>query len=152
MSHYDDADGAVGKPSRRSPRGGSRARLRRRITAWASISLTAILVIAALGAYVEYRNVVDSLHHVAITDLGKRPQKYTNALNILLIGSDSRQGANKRFGASLVGGGQRSDTVIVLHISPGRHRATVLSFPRDSMVPTYACAAQGKAAQARWRT
>jgi LCP family protein required for cell wall assembly len=144
MSHNDDADGAVGKPSGRSPRGSSRARLRRRIAAWASISLTAILVIAALGAYVEYRNVVDSIHHVAITDLGKRPPKYTNALNILLIGSDSRQGANKRFGASLVDGGQRSDTVIVLHISPGRHRATVLSFPRDSMMPTYACAAHGK--------
>ena len=32
----------------------------------------------------------------------------------------------------------------MLHISPGRHRATVLSFPRDSMVPTYACAAHGK--------
>ena len=61
-----------------------------------------------------------------------------------MIGSDSRNGANKRFGESLAGGPQRSDTVIVLHISPGRHRATVLSFPRDSMVPTYACAAHGK--------
>lgn len=143
MSHNDDADGAGGQPSRRSPWGGSRARLRRRVAAWASISLTAVLVIAALGAYVEYRNVVDSIHHVAITDLGKRPPKYTNALNVLLIGSDSRAGANKRFGASLAGAGQRSDSVIVLHISPGRHRATVLSFPRDSMVPTYACAAHG---------
>jgi LCP family protein required for cell wall assembly len=143
MSRNDDADGAGRQPSRRSPRGGSRARLRRRIAAWASISLTAVLVIAALGAYVEYRNVVDSIHHVSITDLGKRPPKYTNALNILLIGSDSRAGANRRFGASLADGGQRSDTVIVLHISPGRHRATVLSFPRDSMVPTYACAAHG---------
>jgi LCP family protein required for cell wall assembly len=141
MSHYGDADGTGGRAARRSPRRRSRARLRRRIAAWASISLTAVLVIAALGAYVEYRNVVDSIHHVAITGLGKRPPKYTDALNILLIGSDSRAGANRKFGASLADGGQRSDTVIVLHISPGRHRATVLSFPRDSMVPTYACAA-----------
>jgi LCP family protein required for cell wall assembly len=143
MSRYDDVDGAGGQVPRRSPRSGSRARLRRRIAAWVSIGMTTILVIAALGAYVEYRNVVDSIHHVAISDLGKRPPKYTNALNILLIGSDSRAGANRRFGASLVDGGQRSDTVIVLHISPGRHRATVLSFPRDSMVPTYSCAARG---------
>ena len=146
MSHYDDVDAAGasaagGPAARRSPRSGSRARLGRRIAAWVSIGLTAVLVIASLGFYLEYRNVVDSIHHVAITDLGKRPPKYTNALNILLIGSDSRAGANRRFGASLVDGGQRSDTVIVLHISPGRHRATVLSFPRDSMVPTYACAA-----------
>lgn len=143
MSH-NDAGGTGGQPSRRRPRGSSRARLRRRIAAWTSISLTAVLVIAALGAYTEYRNVVDSIHHVAITGLGPRPPKYTNALNILVIGSDSRAGANRRFGASLADGGQRSDTVIVLHISPGRHRATVLSFPRDSMVPTYSCAAHGK--------
>lgn len=143
MSH-NDAGGPGGQPSRRRPWGGSRARLRRRIVAWASVSLTAVLVIAALGAYAEYRNVVDSIHHVAITGLGPRPPKYTNALNILLIGSDSRAGANRRFGASLADGGQRSDTVIMLHISPGRRRATVLSFPRDSMVPTYSCAAHGK--------
>ena len=142
-SPYDDVDDTGGKASRRGPRSGSRARLRRRVAAWLSISLTAVLVVAALGAYAEYRNVVDSIHRVSITGLGKRPPKYTNALNILLIGSDSRAGANKRFGASLTDAGQRSDTVIVLHISPGRHRATVISFPRDSMVPTYSCAAHG---------
>jgi LCP family protein required for cell wall assembly len=30
---------------------------------------------------------------------------------------------------------------MILHISPGRHHATVLSIPRDSMVPTVACPA-----------
>src|SRR5450432_3605575 len=144
MSRYDDVGGADEPASTRGPRGNSRRHLRRRIAAWVSVGLTFVLVAAALGAYVEYRNVVDSIHRVKITDLGPRPPKYTNALNILLIGSDSRQGANKRFGASLADGGQRSDTVILLHISPGRHRATVLSFPRDSMMPTYACAAHGK--------
>jgi LCP family protein required for cell wall assembly len=138
MSHYD-VDDAGGQAPRRATRGGSPSRRRRRIAAWTSVCLTAVLVAVALGAYGEYRNVVDSIHHVAITGLGKRPPQYTNAVNILMIGSDSRNGANKRFGESLAGGPQRSDTVIVLHISPGRHRATVLSFPRDSMVPTYAC-------------
>src|SRR5450432_1518765 len=143
MSRYDDVGGADEPASTRGPRGNSRRHLRRRIAAWVSVGLTFVLVAAALGAYVEYRNVVDSIHHVAITDLGPRPPKYTNALNILLIGSDSRAGANKKFGASLADGGQRSDTVILLHLSPGRHRATVISFPRDSVVPTLACAAHG---------
>lgn len=143
MSRYDDVGGADGPASPRSPRGGSRRRLRRRIAAWVSVSLTFVLVVAALGAYVEYRNVVDSIHRVNITDLGKRPPKYTNALNLLVIGSDSRKGANKRFGASLADGPQRSDTVMLLHLSPGRHGATVVSFPRDSTVPILDCAARG---------
>jgi LCP family protein required for cell wall assembly len=145
MSRYDDVGGADEPASTRGPRGNSRRHLRRRIAAWVSVGLTFVLVAAALGAYVEYRNVVDSIHRVKITDLGKRPPKYTSALNILLIGSDSRKGRNKRFGAGadLVDGPQRSDTVILLHISPGRHGATVISFPRDSTVPILACAARG---------
>jgi LCP family protein required for cell wall assembly len=34
-----------------------------------------------------------------------------------------------------------SDTIMVVHVSPGRHRATVLNIPRDTMVPQYGCAA-----------
>ena len=30
---------------------------------------------------------------------------------------------------------------MIVHISPGRHLVTVLSIPRDTMVPMYACAA-----------
>ncbi len=151
MSRYDDVGGADGPAPPRGPRGRSRPHLRRRsrphlrrrIAAWVSVSLTFVLVVAALGAYVEYRNVVASIHRVTITDLGKRPPKYTSALNLLVIGSDSRKGANRRFGASLADGLQRSDTVMLLHLSPGRHGATVVSFPRDSTVPILACAARG---------
>lgn len=143
MSRYDDVGGADGPAARHGPRGRSRRHLRRRIAAWVSISLTFVLVVATLGAYVEYRNVVDSIHRVSITGLGKRPPKYTNALNVLVIGSDSRKGRNKRFGAQLADGPQRSDTVMLLHLSPGRHHATVISFPRDSTVPIFACAPRG---------
>ena len=144
MSRYDDVGGTDEPASPRRPRADSRRHLRRLIAAWVSVSLTFILVAAALGVYVEYRNVVDSIHRVTITGLGKRPPKYAvNALNILLIGSDSRKGRNKRFGASLAIGPQRSDTVMLLHLSPGRHSATVISFPRDSTVPILACAAHG---------
>jgi LCP family protein required for cell wall assembly len=102
-----------------------------------------LLVVTSLYFYSVYRNDVNSIHQIKITGLGNRPPKYTNALNILLIGSDTRKGANKQFGRSLVDGGQRSDTIILLHVSPGRKGAVVISFPRDTVVPTLACPAHG---------
>jgi LCP family protein required for cell wall assembly len=59
-------------------------------------------------------------------------------LNILLIGSDTRAGDNRKFG----GGrdtGPRSDTTILLHIAADRKRATALSFPRDTMLQIPSC-------------
>jgi LCP family protein required for cell wall assembly len=74
------------------------------------------------------------------TDLGQ-PQ------NWLLVGSDNRAGLTKEEIAALhVGGattanasGRRSDTMILLHLSPGTGKATLISLPRDSYVqiPAY---------------
>ncbi len=101
--------------------------------------LTCALVVGTLYGYVKYRDVWDGISHIAVGDLGKRPPKYNDALNLLLIGSDSRSGANAKIGGR--DQGQRSDTVMLVHISPGRHRIYVLSFPRDTVVPIYPCAA-----------
>jgi LCP family protein required for cell wall assembly len=63
----------------------------------------------------------------------------TGALNILVLGSDSRSGkANKELG----GGdstGARSDTAMVVHIDAGRTGATVVSIPRDTLVTRPSC-------------
>ena len=60
-----------------------------------------LVVAASLTAYIRYRGVWNSIQRVQISGLGKRPPQYsTNALNILLIGSDSRGGANSQFGAT----------------------------------------------------
>jgi LCP family protein required for cell wall assembly len=98
------------------------------------------LVAGSLFVYVKYRQVWDSISRVDISgDLNhfKQPPVDPNAINILLIGSDSRAGVNAKIGGKAQG--QRSDTVMVLHIAPGAHRATVLSFPRDSVVPVLSC-------------
>jgi LCP family protein required for cell wall assembly len=108
------------------------------LTGWAAIGLAVMLVGGSLFAYVQYRDVWDKINHVTLAGLGHRPPKYNNALNILVIGSDSRTGKNGRIGG-YTGPGQRSDTVMVLHISPGRSHVSVLSFPRDSVVPVLAC-------------
>ncbi len=60
------------------------------------------------------------------------------ALNILVIGSDSRSGAgNSRYGRD--SGTERSDTTILLHLAADRHSATAVSLPRDLMVDVPSC-------------
>nr|WP_199879182.1 LCP family protein [Streptomyces sp. CB02460] len=61
-----------------------------------------------------------------------------NAENILLIGSDSRAGDNRKYGRD-DGGSQRSDTTILLHLAADRKSATAMSIPRDLMVNIPAC-------------
>ncbi len=116
--------------------------LGKRVAAWTSIGLTAVLVVAALVAYAKYRSFWDSIKRVDVTGLiGSQPPKYNNAENILVVGSDTRVGQNGVGGSASSSPGGRSDTLMLLHISPGRHGVTVMSIPRDTMVPILACAA-----------
>jgi LCP family protein required for cell wall assembly len=154
MNRHDDLTGDVGQAPqrrmlsrlrrrRRAP--GRRRSVAARVAGWTCVFLVVLLVAGALTAYVNYRHIVGSIKRVNVSrdlNLGPpRPPKYVgSALNILLIGSDSRSGANAKFGDKVEG--QRSDTVMLLHISPGRKQATVLSFPRDSVVPVLACPAE----------
>ncbi|MFD6205999.1 LCP family glycopolymer transferase [Streptomyces rubiginosohelvolus] len=61
-----------------------------------------------------------------------------DAQNILLIGSDSRAGDNRKYGRD-DGGSQRSDTTILLHLAADRKSATAVSIPRDLMVEIPSC-------------
>ncbi|MET7645703.1 LCP family protein [Streptomyces sp. NPDC005426] len=61
-----------------------------------------------------------------------------DAQNILLIGSDSRAGDNRKYGHD-DGGSQRSDTTILLHLAADRKSATAMSLPRDLMVHIPEC-------------
>jgi len=58
--------------------------------------------------------------------------------NVLIVGSDSRAGntgkAAQEFGTSSEVGGQRSDTIKILHIDPAAGTARLLSIPRDTYV------------------
>lgn len=112
---------------------------RMKILGWTSVVMAAVLVAAALGLYVTLRVKLDGITHVRRIDTAHRPPKYNNALNILLLGSDSRAGHNAAIGGAV--GCDCSDTIMIAHISPGRGKVTVLSIPRDTMVPYYACTA-----------
>jgi LCP family protein required for cell wall assembly len=109
--------------------------------AWISIALTCVLVLLALTGYTLYRSLLGNLRTQDVTgDLNaNRPVNSTGALNVLLVGSDSRAGDNKQYGQHMVGGGERTDTIILMHVSPNRDKATLISFPRDSMVQIPSC-------------
>src|SRR5213078_4791031 len=116
----------------------------------AAIISTVLVVAVSLVAYAAVRDVYDGINHEAITAqmLGNRPPKLNGSTNILLIGSDSRAGTNGKFGRDVMG--SRSDTTMLLHVTPDHSHAYVISFPRDSMVPVYGCVAdhQGHPGQA----
>jgi LCP family protein required for cell wall assembly len=140
----NDEAGAGQRHARRARR--TRRTVALRVTAWLSAAVVLVVVAAALTGYVRYREIWDGIHREVVTDLGKRPPKYTSAVNILVFGSDSRVGLTPREQVRLHVGNSESgcgcsDTIMVVHLSPGRHLVTVLNIPRDTMVPTYGCAA-----------
>lgn len=60
-------------------------------------------------------------------------------LNILVMGSDSRVGANAAIDGSGTSPGMRSDTTMVVHIPADRSRIEIVSIPRDTLVDIPAC-------------
>lgn len=150
----EDTTSGVPRRSRRKGAGrGGRGRARRlggrsllgahRALSIVAIAVTVVLVGASLYAYAAYRSLYDSIHREVVTGqmLGPRPPKLNGSLNVLMIGSDSRAGTRGRYGRGI--DGSRSDTAMLLHISPTHNLATVISFPRDSMVPVYSCLSDG---------
>jgi LCP family protein required for cell wall assembly len=110
------------------------------------------MLLAAGGAAWLYHDIVGGIEQKHVSDkLGMdRPKKLNKSLNILLIGSDTREGDNARYAADGIAGA-RSDTTILLHLSPNRDQAVGISFPRDSMVKIPECKKEkGAAVRARF--
>ncbi len=117
----------------------------RHILRWVAIAAVVLLAAGTLTAYLKYRAIYDSITRVTVNpgELGHRPPQYsTTSENVLVYGVDSRAGLDKHEQYILHTGSDQSDntdTIMLVHISPGRHLVTVLSIPRDTMVPVYAC-------------
>jgi LCP family protein required for cell wall assembly len=135
----------LGRPGSRRP-GHS---LAQKVAAWTSVVAVGVLVAGTLAAYAKYRSFWDSIKRIDVQALvGNQPPKLNNAENILLIGSDTRVGQKGIGGSAEQTPGGRSDTLMLLHISPGHHEATVISIPRETMVPILDCpASDGTAGQ-----
>ncbi|MFB4300721.1 LCP family protein [Actinomadura sp. NTSP31] len=117
---------------------------RRRFLRWAAIGTAAVVVVGGAGAAWLYHDIVGGIDqkHVGGKLGTDRPKKLNKSLNVLLLGSDTRAGDNAQYAADGVTGA-RSDTAILLHLSPNRDQAVGISFPRDSMVKIPACEKDG---------
>lgn len=97
-----------------------------------------------MGLFVTYayRTINEGLNVIDPNkQLTNRPDKAKvegEPLNILIMGSDSRDGAGNNIDG-LSGGGQRSDTTMLVHLSADRKNAYGVSLPRDAMVERPDC-------------
>ncbi|MGC4175564.1 LCP family protein [Demequina sp.] len=80
----------------------------------------------------------DSATPTATADATPVDSAAGNDVNILLVGSDSRSGANGDIGGKVTEG-MRSDTTMIMHISADRSRIDFLSVPRDMRVRVSDC-------------
>ncbi|MEV8477804.1 LCP family protein [Streptomyces sp. NPDC051173] len=140
----DDSRGTpTGSHRRRA--GGGRGRRRKvrarpkgwRIAAWTTAG---VVVAGGAGAGFLYFKFNGNLNSVDINAaLGKnRPENIDNgSQDILVLGSDSRAGANSKYGRDE--GSSRSDTAMIVHVYAGHKKASVVSIPRDTMVPRPQC-------------
>lgn len=119
-----------------------------RILRGTALATVALLAFGGTAAYAVYARLNGNINHVDVSGLigprptqGNQPGQDPNAgkdVNLLLIGSDSREGENGEIGGR-VAGSMRSDTAIVMHISADRDRVEMVSIPRDSMVEIPSC-------------
>jgi LCP family protein required for cell wall assembly len=112
---------------------------RRKILIWGASSLALLLVAVAGSGYVVLKHFNANLEQDDIRGLlGAQPVNlHPQAENIMILGSDSRQGLSKEYGSGLVT--DQSDTLMIIHIPANRQWAEVMSIPRDSWVNIPAC-------------
>jgi LCP family protein required for cell wall assembly len=112
---------------------------RRKILIWGSASLALLLVAVTATGYVMLKHFNANLQQDDIRGLlGAQPVNlHPQAENIMVIGSDSRQGLSKAYGSGLVT--DQSDTLMIIHVPADRKWAEVMSIPRDSWVNIPAC-------------
>ncbi|MDO9455345.1 LCP family protein [Nocardioides sp.] len=131
------------EPVRPKRRGRSKKRHRFLVVALGVVTTLALVV--GLGSVWFVRHLDDNVDFQSYDDqLVDRPDKAEVAdgphepLNILVMGSDTRDGAGNNIDG-LTGDGERSDTTILFHLSADRTFAYGVSIPRDTLVDRPDC-------------
>ena len=95
--------------------------------------------VAAIATFDVAASVQPGVHLANETE-GPIPQidAIDGGVNLLLVGSDSREGQDPIFGEA-DSTGNLNDVTMLLHISEDHSTASVISFPRDMYVPIPSC-------------
>jgi LCP family protein required for cell wall assembly len=107
--------------------------MRRRLLVGCSLLLAFLVVASTAGyGYVHYR--FNQIRSVKVPGLHK--SSAGRPFNLLVVGSDSRESLDAADGGRYGDvGGQRNDTTLVVRVEPDRKRVSMLSIPRDLVVP-----------------
>ena len=112
---------------------------------WLTTVLAALVFVVASGSWVLATYYDTKITRIPGID-GLLAGDSGGPLTVLVVGSDSREGLSLKEARELHTGtaahsstGQRSDTMMLVHIAADRKSATVVSLPRDSYVtiPSY---------------
>jgi polyisoprenyl-teichoic acid--peptidoglycan teichoic acid transferase len=115
--------------------------MRRRLMVGCSLLLVFLVVATTAGyGYVHYR--FGQIRSVKVPGLHKSSSG--RPFNLLVVGSDSRESLDERDGRYGEVGGQRNDTTLVVRVEPARKRVSMLSIPRDLVVPIAGTGAENR--------
>ena len=125
-------------PKKSPPRYGNQkpASNQRKYVRWGfkglAVVLGAILAVAGISAFDLYNTL--NRDNIVLANVGDI--NMNGPLNILLVGSDTRDGQGEEFGQV---DSELADVIMLLHISKDRKDAVVVSFPRDLLVSIPEC-------------
>jgi LCP family protein required for cell wall assembly len=122
---------------------------RRHRLRYLGIGVLVTVLVAGAGVAVKLRSnitVVDVNDALTVAEVPREPSRDApprpaKPVNILVMGSDTRVGQGSEFGSADEIDGARSDTTLLVHLSGDRESVTVVSIPRDLVVPIPACRA-----------
>jgi LCP family protein required for cell wall assembly len=104
-----------------------RTRRNRRRLVVISLALVFAVIFSTLG-YARWR-----LGQIASVDVpGLHAASSGKPFNVLVVGSDSRANTGGKYG---VVAGQRNDVTMVVHVEPASRKVSLLSIPRDLLLP-----------------
>ena len=103
------------------------------------IVFLALCVLLVGSSYFYFRHQLSRLTKLTIPGLANDDDT-GSVMNVLMVGSDSRENTTGDIADATGKGdegttGQRSDTIMILHVDPTQEKAAILSVPRDLWVP-----------------
>ncbi|WP_225804575.1 LCP family protein [Streptomyces sp. NK15101] len=143
--------GGTGASGRAAARRRAKKTGKRKVLRWTAITLSLLILGTAGAGYLYYEHLNGNIRGGSRTGGDSGVKKAApNALgdtplNILLIGSDSRADSKN----VALGGGKNlreskplADVQMLLHVSADRKNASVVSIPRDTVVPIPKCVSE----------
>ncbi len=131
-------DSALPRHANLAPKKGARfRRIFLRVTAAVLGATTALLGVTAISLNTQIQS--NGIQLVDANGKAIKPptlEDLQGAINILVVGSDTRAGQSRVFGND---SSELADVIILVHISKDRKNVVAMSFPRDLLVPYPSC-------------